>query len=674
MKKVTHNIVVAANFTADPIVPALGFWQEFLALNGQVQIAPYDQLFQQLLDAASPLRSNLNGLNLILLEPGAWLGKNKGSSDQLAEQFKDALHAAISATPNTQYIVMLCPSQSAIASTEAAFVQHLEEITGLIVISPDQLQTNYPCREIFDPAASKLADIPYFKAYFVALGTLAIRHYFHARTPARKVIVLDCDDTLWSGLCSELGPTGVAVSTEHLMLQSFAKQQRDAGRLLCLASRNIETDVKAVFEQHPKMLLTLEDITVRKVNWARKSDNLIEIATELGLSLDSFVFIDDDPLQCAEMSETLPEVLTLQLPKQGVELFCDHIWSLDIGQVTDESKQRTRAYREHATREQLRQKTPTLQGFLDSLELNVDITSLRTDQLARAHELAHRTNQFNLSGWRASEAELKSLIEDQQAQAFTIAVTDRFGDYGTVGLMICRASESGLQIPLFVLSCRALGRGVEHSMVRHLARVAADQDRQSLIFEHQYTERNLPARQFLNMLAEEFSVESQATNVSLPISTARACTPLQASTEDHRPSTPDLSISAAPLVASAELAEIPTQLATLEQILSRLSPADTSLGDAATAEAILLAAFKQSLGLEQVDLDDGFFDLGGHSLQAVQVLAEVSNHFEIELDPTLLFTTNFTINELSTEIEHLRSNKGTGVDSVLDQLSALTDG
>lgn len=670
------RLVVSATFTADPIVAPLKFWFEQLELNLDLVLAPFNQIFQQLLASDSLINQNQTGCNLLLvrIDDLYQAGDSAQKVDSAIDQLSQSLASSAQRVPQATTIVVVCPSaQQDNAAHEARLTEKLSSLERLTLLRPDDIRRWYPVDDVHDAEAARLAEIPYHRQYFVAIASAVSRRYYQQHFPAAKVLVLDCDDTLWGGICGEVGPTGVTVDQGHRDLQAFAKQQQQAGRLICLASRNNQQDVTAVFEQHPDMLLSLDDIAASKINWNRKSDNLVELADELGLGLDSFVFIDDDAMQCNEVLERLPEVLVQQVSfSNPTTMLTQHIWPLDIGAVTREAQARTQSYREHASREQVRQQSLSLQAFLDSLELKVSVAALTNADVPRATELCQRTNQFNLTAWRLTESEVTRLLVDPVANCLTVTVSDRFGDYGLVGLLVLAPGPTGwLELPLFLLSCRALGRGVEHEMLRHAGRLAASKGYEGLHVQCKQTERNQPARDFVRSIDPGIAFSASINKATISAEAAAKFAP----DLERRAVQPATTAAEKRSVANrpAVIQRIAYDLATIAQIESRLGYSDETNDELASAEAFLRAAFCRSLGLDDVGLDDGFFDLGGHSLQAVQVLADTSNHFAIELDPTLLFTTNFTVNELSEEIEHLRNSAGQEIGSVLDQLSALTD-
>ena len=196
-----------------------------------------------------------------------------------------------------------------------------------------------------------------------------------AERPPAKVLVLDCDQTLWKGVSAEDGVSGVVVDAPRRAIQEFALRQRAAGVLICLCSKNVEEDVYAVLDGHPDMLLRREHVTAARINWESKSANLRALARELNLGLDSFVFLDDSAVECAEVRARAPEVLTLALPEDASRIasFLDHVWAFEGAAGTKEDAKRAELYRQEAERGALRQSAASFGDFIAGLGLEVKL-------------------------------------------------------------------------------------------------------------------------------------------------------------------------------------------------------------------------------------------------------------------------------------------------------------
>jgi thioester reductase-like protein/FkbH-like protein len=683
-----QTIAVAATFTAEPVEESIAFWMRQLDFPSRVEFAPYNQVFQELLDPSSLLRTNRAGINVLLVRPEDW--QRFGSEPHAAplqrtvDDFIAALRTAVAGSASP-YLVCICPASPAIVEdparhslieeAETCIALELGEIPGVHVVTAAELAQTYTGSSYYDAHADRLGHVPFTPIFFTALGTLVARKVRTLRQPPYKVIVLDCDETLWKGVCGEDGPLGVEIDPPHAALQKFVVAQQRAGALVCLCSRNAEEDVLRVFEERPTMPLRREHLVAWRINWAPKSHNIESLARELQLGLDSFIFIDDDAVQCAEVRARCPEVLTLQLPSETSRIphFLQHVWAFDRLGVTREDSQRTAQYRQNRQREQVRQRTVTLQDFLDQLELKVEITPATQNQLGRVAQLTQRTNQFNASPLDRTESEL-SRLDQQGKTCLVVEVSDRFGAYGLVGAMIYEPSDEALLVDTFLLSCRALGRGVEHRMLATLAEIARARCLRHIEIAHVRTSRNQPAADFLRSVGSE--VRSGCLRVELDVAAWAAA----AGAATHVPADDAADAEAESVLASAaethsdsdsawrsrRLAQIARELSDPRQVLQLLESARHS-GTGATrtqpyvaprteTEEQLADLWARQLHVDTVGVYDDFFDLGGHSLLAAQLLAEVCRQFQMDLPLRLLLDVP-TVAGLAEAIERAQSSE-----------------
>ena len=274
-----RTLAVASTFTAEPLSEPLTFWMERLGLQAKIRFAAYNQVFQELLDPNSLLRQNAHGVNLVLLRPEDWLryeGKQEPAdsdpAQKLSRNVDDLIEALRGAAGQLPCVVALCPPSPAavaehgdlLSELEARLVQGLASASGVHLIGADEISQRYPTEQIHDPASDTQGHIPYTPAYFTALATLAARKVAALERAPYKVIALDCDNTLWRGVCGEEGPDGVTFDQGHLALQRFMVDQLKQGMVLCLSSKNVEQDVDAVFTRRAEeMPLKAEHVVTR---------------------------------------------------------------------------------------------------------------------------------------------------------------------------------------------------------------------------------------------------------------------------------------------------------------------------------------------------------------------------------------------------------------------------
>ena len=312
---------------------------------------------------------------------------------------------------------------------------------------------------------------------FSAAGQVAFAFYL-ARflrpliVPRKKALAIDLDNTLWGGVLGEDGLAGLEIGPEfpgnvHLRIQRELLELKERGIALVLLSKNNATDVEEAFSSLPGMILKLEDFAVRKVNWEPKSENLRAAAAELSLGLDSFAFIDDSDYEREQMRQLNPRVLILNHNSDPLRTL-NTLWETDAFDslfLTKEDRQRQHDYRVRQARE-IGAHQDDLEGFLKSLEMAAVIEPVGPGNLDRVANLLAKTNQFNLTTRRHSRAEVARLGEAAGSIALVLRLRDKFGEQGIIGLVIAvpGQEEQSLIIDSLLVSCRALGRGVEHAL------------------------------------------------------------------------------------------------------------------------------------------------------------------------------------------------------------------
>jgi FkbH-like protein len=525
-------IALTATFTAEPVEEPLKFWMNELDSPCLVRFGPYNQVFQQLLDPASILSTNSSGLNVVLIRVEDWwhgaeelrssLGARVDIHERVERHATDLVNAVKFASGNSKvpYLLCFCPASGLIETREtlARFFHSLEEqiaerlkdANGVYLVTSAEFQSLYPVADYEDRKANEVSHIPYSREFFHALGTIIARRFYRIHTPAHKVIALDCDNTLWKGVCGEDGAMGVTIGPAYRALQDFVLAQRNAGMLVCLCSRNNEEDVWRVFEKNPGMILKREDFVSSRINWQPKSENLRSLSAELQLGMDSFIFLDDSAVECGEVEARCPEVLTLKLPDRESDFkrFLSHVWAFDHLKTTEEDRQRNDLYARDAERKQLRAQSMCLEDFLAGLEIQLEFLPLTKTNLPRVAQLTQRTNQFNFTSVRHSESEVEQLCFTGNAECLVIRLRDRFGDYGLVGAVIFQRRPGRLDVDNFLLSCRALGRRVEHRMLSYLGRIAKEEGREKVRINFVPTTKNKPARDFLESIGDIIEAEN----------------------------------------------------------------------------------------------------------------------------------------------------------------------
>jgi FkbH-like protein len=320
----------------------------------------------------------------------------------------------------------------------------------------------------------------------------------------RKCIVVDADGTLWGGIVGEDGVNAVRVGrtfpgSAYYDFQQALLAQRDRGILLALCSKNDPQAVEEVFAARAAdMALTPAHFAAMRVNWADKAQNIREIASELNIGLDSLVFVDDSPFETALVRELLPAVHTIQLPEDPVEFrgIIESCGLFDTLTFSDEDRTRSDMYAaERQRREEQASSTISVADYLRGLAMEVAIDRVDDRSLARVAQLTQKTNQFNLTTRRYSESDVQRFAGAGH-DVFALRLRDRLGDSGIVGVAIVKHEGARSHIDTLLMSCRALGRGVEDALLCACLRESRRRGAADLVGEFIPTARNQRAQGF----------------------------------------------------------------------------------------------------------------------------------------------------------------------------------
>lgn len=337
------------------------------------------------------------------------------------------------------------------------------------------------------------------------LGHLAQEYmkYFRAFCGlTKKCLVVDLDNTLWGGVVGEDGVEGIALGADYPG-NAFVEFQRAVldlhrrGVILAVASKNNAADVDEVFASHQAMLLRKEHFAAVQIHWELKSESLRRIAQRLNIGLEHMVFADDNPAECALVRRELPMVTVIELPRRP-EMYVDALCTeglFDVPSLSDEDRRRGQLYQQRAQAETMRSSISNIEDFYRDLAMELRIAPVDAANLTRAAQLTQKTNQYNLTTTRYSEAELSARLADPDWIVTVVAVGDRFGDHGIVGVVMARMLEGGLHIDNFLLSCRVIGRTVETAMLAYLCDAALERGLQGLHGRIVPTAKNVPIRE-----------------------------------------------------------------------------------------------------------------------------------------------------------------------------------
>ncbi|MPY38305.1 HAD-IIIC family phosphatase, partial [Streptomyces adustus] len=464
--------------------------------------APYHQVLASLQDPSGVFADPAAAVGVVLLR-AADLERFGPVDDAVLAELGTAYPAALRALAERTrkpLIVGFLPTAGAaerFVRWEHETAAALAELPGIAVLGPDEWTRHHPVDEPFDARTERLAHLPFTPPFQAAVALRLAEVVRAVRRPAPKVIAVDGDETLWGGVAGELGPDAVDLTGPRALLARRLLQWRAAGALLVLVSNNDEATVRAVLDR-PDSPLGVEHFSVLSAAWDPKPDRLAAAAATLGLGVDSFLFLDDNPAEIAKMRDQLPQVLSVTCPAADeLDAFLGRLWPLVPAAATAEDTLRAHFYEQERERDAARA-DGGFEEFLARLELRVDIRELAEEDVPRAEQLVRRTNQFTLRARSADGGDLARWR--QRGEVWTAAARDRFGDYGQIGLIAVRAEGDRLDVLAWMLSCRALGRGVEEHLLCWLADRADALGCTKVRLTAERTERNAPARRVVAAL------------------------------------------------------------------------------------------------------------------------------------------------------------------------------
>lgn len=364
----------------------------------------------------------------------------------------------------------------AIDEYNAALMEAEREHSNLKVIDYSGFTRNYPATELFDWKfyfISQMGINPKLTKDFQAwwqrkLESIALKR--------KKCIVLDLDNTLWGGVLGEDGISGIKIGGDYpgkafLLFQKSLLQLSRSGVILTVCSKNNETDVLEAWEKNPFMVLKKEHFAAYRINWTDKATNIKELAEELNLGMDSFVFVDDNPTERELIRQMLPMVSVPEFPAQPYELPIFFKMLVEnyfkVYSITNEDKKKTELYKANAARAQAQHSFADFGAFLESLDIQITIEAANEFNIPRIAQMTQKTNQFNLTTKRYTDAEVRQFV-DECWKIWCISVADKFGDNGITGAVM--ATPDG-EIDSLLLSCRILGKGIEFAFVKQILNV-----------------------------------------------------------------------------------------------------------------------------------------------------------------------------------------------------------
>ncbi len=319
------------------------------------------------------------------------------------------------------------------------------------------------------------------------------------RGKSRKCLILDLDNTMWGGVIGDDGIAGInmrqgdATGEAHLALQKVALELHKRGILLAVSSKNTDEIAREPFRNHPEMLVREAHIVAFQANWRDKASNIAAIAEELNIGLDSLVFLDDNPVERDQIRQALPQVLVPELSSDPSDYArrCLATGAFEAVAFQQEDKIRSETYKMNAQRLALKGTAINMEDYLTSLEMEIHFDRFDETGRSRIAQLINKSNQYNLTTRRYTESDVAQLENDPAAFSLQVRLKDKFGDNGMISVVICRPEEPDTwRIDTWLMSCRVLGRQVEHMVLREILHQARAAGMRRLVGEWRPSGRN----------------------------------------------------------------------------------------------------------------------------------------------------------------------------------------
>ena len=353
-----------------------------------------------------------------------------------------------------------------------------------------------------------VGSMPYSMKGLAAIAGLIARYTCVIKGAKKKCIAVDLDNTLWGGVIGEDGVSGIQLSNNKegarfKDTQRVLKKMKEQGVMLAILSKNNPEDVEPVFS-HPDMVLQHEDFVAEVINWEPKIVNIRQLAADLNIGLDSFVFLDDNPVEREQMKAECPEVAVIDFPKDTSQLpgvvakaYEEYFLTLE---VTSEDTKKTAMYRSETKRKAEMHNAVSMEDFLKRLKMTMAIHLMRAEEEKRVVQLINKTNQFNVTTKRYSQEEVHALAMGKGSDILTVHMADKYGDQGLVAVLIIKYAGMVAEIDTFLMSCRVMGRKVEFEMMAQVKNLLQAKGIQTVRATYIKTEKNAPVENLYDKL------------------------------------------------------------------------------------------------------------------------------------------------------------------------------
>jgi len=515
------RIGLISNATSHFIVPALVASAARHGIALECIEAEYDQVMQTALSPDSPInRARCDAVLMAIDHRGLPLNPTPGDA-QAAQQTVDAVLAYLDTIRSglRSHGKAICILQTLPRPVESSFGsfdrvlpgtkrQLVDEVnrgiarsvagTEDLLLDAAYVAETVGLADWHDATLWNMAKLPFGGDFLPLYADQVGRLIGALRGKSRKCLILDLDNTVWGGVIGDDGLEGIvigqgdATGEAHLEVQRTALALRDRGVVLAVSSKNTDAIARQPFREHPEMLLREEHIAVFQANWNDKATNIKAIADELSLGLDAMVFLDDNPVERGLVRQMLPQVAVPELPDDPA-LYARTLLAAGYFEAvaySGEDRRRAQFYQDNARRVTLQKQAGDVDAYLESLGMRMTLQPFDDTGRARIAQLINKSNQFNLTTRRYTEADVAAAQSDPDAFTLQVRLADTFGDNGMISVLICRRERDDWAIDTWLMSCRVLGRKVETAVLQELIVQAAARGIRRLVGRYLPTEKN----------------------------------------------------------------------------------------------------------------------------------------------------------------------------------------
>jgi len=525
------KVALLSSFTIDPLAIYLEIKCRLAHLHPEIYVAPFNQYNQEILDGNSELYLFKPEVIILAVQEKDLVNENFYSEfvkladiDQLQTEIIARFQALLSTLiVKTEALVLvnnfMVPSFTPFGildnKAESGFRSFFQKLNDnlaqlylksrqVYVVDLEAVSGKHGKSRCLDPKLYYRGSFVFSESFLSVIANEYMGYIKALKNLTRKCIVLDLDNVMWGGIIGEDGNEGIRLGNTspgnaYKDFQRTLLSYHNRGVILAINSKNNPEDALKAIREHPHMLLREKHFAAIRINWHNKVQNMTELAKEIGIGLDSMVFIDDNPRERERMRQALPEVLVVEMPsspflyKQTLEDLND----FNLLALTEEDKKRGEMYRARKKREILRKSISSMEDFLKSLEMKIVIKHADEFSLPRIVSMVNKTNQFNLTTLRYTDGEIRKMKETKDKfEICCLKVSDKFGDEGIVGVAIIRKESDTWTLDSFLLSCRVIGRKIETAFLAKIVEDAKEQSVSKLVGEYIPTQKNAPVKNF----------------------------------------------------------------------------------------------------------------------------------------------------------------------------------